>query len=117
MTLGTFTGHLFFWTGRRDAEYWIHNYGHHQQPCAQEVLQLLRSQGFEIRENLTYQPRWATAWYRLLVSPVVQFLGRHGGGSLRPRLQQYLASHVRASLRETPTGEGACLFVVAARKG
>jgi ubiquinone/menaquinone biosynthesis C-methylase UbiE len=116
MTLGSFTGQLMFWTGRRDAEYWLTTYGHLQQPSQAELLRLLTTEGFALRTCLPYQTRWTTAWYRFLVSPAVQFFGRHGGGLFRRRLQKILISRVQASVRRTQPGQGACVFVVAAKE-
>ena len=113
MTLGSFTSQLSFWTGRRDAAFWVQRFGHVQQPSEEELMALLSKHGFVIQERISYQASWTTALYRLLVSPCFQFGERRLSASFRRRLQSRLADRVIASLRATGAGEGACVFVVA----
>lgn len=116
MTLGSFTSQLTFWAGQRDAGYWVRSFGHFQQPVEDELLKKLAAHGFAVQTRIPYQTRWTTAWYRLLVSPCVQFIERRGGDCFRRRLRQWLAPRVICSLRDTRSGEGACVFVVACKK-
>jgi SAM-dependent methyltransferase len=116
MTLGSFTSQLNFWTGRRDAAFWVRNFGHFQQPTEDELLKKLAAHGFTIQTCISYQSRWSTALYRLMVSPCFQFVERRCGGSLRRRLRDWLVPKVIESLRNTPRGEGACAFVIALKQ-
>jgi SAM-dependent methyltransferase len=115
MTLGSFTSQLNFWTGRRDAGYWVQTFGHFQQPGEDELLKKLAAHGFTVQTCISYQTRWTTALYRLMVSPCFQFVERRGGESFHRRLRDWLAGKVVESLRNTPRGEGACAFVIACK--
>lgn len=116
MTLGSFTSQLDFWSGRRDAGRWVRTFGHFQQPSEDELLKKLAAHGFIIQTCISYQTRWTTALYRLMVSPCFQFVERRAGESFHRRLRDWLASKVIESLRNTPRGEGACAFVIACKK-
>jgi SAM-dependent methyltransferase len=116
MTLGSFTSQLNFWTGRRDAEFWVRTFGHFQQPNEDELLKKLAAHDFTVQNCISYQTRWTTALYRLMVSPCFQFVECRSGCSLRHRLRNWLAPKVVESLQKTPRGQGACAFVVACKK-
>jgi SAM-dependent methyltransferase len=116
MTLGSFTSQLNFWTGQRDAALWVRTFGHFQQPSEDELLKKLAAHGFTVQTYISYQTQWTTALYRLMVSPCFQFVERHGGESFHRRIRDWLAPKVVESLRNTPQGEGACIFVIACKK-
>ena len=116
MTLGEFTSQLRQLSGERDAAFWISNFGHHQQPTAAEVIQLLEKTGFHVRTAKEYQPISATEEYRKLVSPVQQFLERRRSPERIGSQISLLRRRAAASLDEPMTGAGACLWVVADKR-
>ncbi len=115
MTLGEFTRQLEALGGAGDARFWIANFGHHQQPTAEDVVQRLGRAGFVVEMARQYQPIAATETYRRLVSPVAQFLERRSSSETRRREISRLAAEASASLALQPPAKGACLWVVAGK--
>jgi SAM-dependent methyltransferase len=113
LTLGEFSNQLRHLTGDRDADHWLHSFGHIQQPETSEFLELLTGKGFLIEKAIAYQPKEITAIYRCLLSPVFQFCERRFRLHRSTRLRALLARRLRATLYATRPGNGACLFFVA----
>lgn len=114
MTLGKYTHHLEFSSGKSDARLWTAIYGHIQQPVRREVLELLMDNGFIVEKSFSYQPQWFTELHRFFVSPAVQFFERRLPEFPKKRLREILAPLVQQSLSSDFDKEKcACLFVVA----
>jgi SAM-dependent methyltransferase len=113
MTLGSFTSHLGSCAGPEDAARWTAMFGHHQQPDEDTLCGCLGARGFKVRTRISYQPLSATATYRYLVSPAFQFLERRASLRSRERWRSRLVEQALDSIENTPTGQGACVFMVA----
>lgn len=116
MTLGSFSRQLRELTGAGDARAWLERFGHRQEPDEADLLRRVAAVGFTVEEQVSYQPPNFTARYRWLLSPVFQFIERRRSPGWRERRCAALVREVGTSLAVTPTGTGACVFVVA-RKG
>ena len=116
MTLQEFTRQLERMTGARDAAYWIGTFGHLQQPTRNELELLLEMSGFELSEVAEYQPEWATAIYRRLVSPLAQFNERRWSPERRGAVIGRLTADVKRSLQLGQHQRGACIWVVAHKR-
>lgn len=113
VTLGMFTLQLRHLTGERDAKRWIGMFGHFQEPDGTELVRKLVERGFSVEECIDYQPIEATAVYRFLVSPIFQFVERRLRFLQTAGFRRRLAARVSRSISGTPTGKGACCFIVA----
>jgi Methylase involved in ubiquinone/menaquinone biosynthesis len=115
MTLGVFSAQLLRMSGASDARRWLTAFGHHQEPDETTLTGLLQAAGFSVQQKITYQPESVTATYRLLLSPAFQFIERRCRSDRFNKLRERLARRVAASLETTPSGRGACIFIVAAK--